>query len=126
MGGVRTTPGLPRNGSLTDVASSGDEEAREPSPPPQDNGAPGEANVEIVPAEFVDDVHGERLLGTVKLHRSYSGPIPPHDIAAGWRELVPDAPERMLRMAEAAQQHRAEMDRRRQDSARTGVIRRSI
>ncbi len=75
-----------------------------------------EANdVEVASAEFVDDQDGERRHGTIRIRRSYSGPVPPPDVAAGWRDLVPDAPERMLRMAESGQQHRVQMDRRRQD-----------
>jgi uncharacterized membrane protein len=70
-----------------------------------------------VPAEFVADEDGERHTGTVRFEESYSGPIPPAVVARGWQELIPDAPERILRMAEIAQEHAVEIKRRQEDRA---------
>jgi uncharacterized membrane protein len=41
----------------------------------------------------------------------YSGSVPLPEVAAGWRQLVPDAPERMIGMAEREAAHRHWMDR---------------
>jgi len=41
----------------------------------------------------------------------YSGQVAPPNIAEGWARLVPDAPERLLRMTEDEAGHRHWMDR---------------
>ena len=42
----------------------------------------------------------------------YSGPLPHPDLLNRYREIIPDAPERILRMAERQSEHRIEMERR--------------
>jgi uncharacterized membrane protein len=41
----------------------------------------------------------------------YSGAVPLPEVAEGWAKLVPDAPERMVKMAENEAAHRHWMDR---------------
>lgn len=41
----------------------------------------------------------------------YAGAVPLPEMARGWAELVPDAPERMMQMAEREQEHRHSLDR---------------
>lgn len=43
---------------------------------------------------------------------SFSGPIPPPQILKGYNDLVPDAAERILRMAEKQSEHRMELERK--------------
>ena len=57
---------------------------------------------------FLREFSGE--LGVMYAEIS-SGPVPHPRIAKGWAELVPDAPERFLRMAEIEQQERHAIER---------------
>lgn len=41
---------------------------------------------------------------------SFSGPMPHPDILKGYKDLIPDAPERILQMAEQEQKHRIEVE----------------
>jgi uncharacterized membrane protein len=41
----------------------------------------------------------------------YAGSIAPPEIAEGWAKLVPDAPERLLRMTEKEAEHRHWLDK---------------
>ena len=47
---------------------------------------------------------------TIIAQRTYSGPLPPPEDLAAYKELIPDAPARLLAMAERQQQHRIEME----------------
>ena len=42
---------------------------------------------------------------------SFSGPMPHPDILRGYKELIPDAPERILQMAEQEQKHRIDVEK---------------
>ena len=44
-------------------------------------------------------------------HETFSGPMPHPDILRGYKELIPDAPERILQMAEQEQKHRIDIER---------------
>lgn len=48
----------------------------------------------------------------VKQDYSFSGPIPPPQILKGYNELVPDAAERILKMAEKQADHRIELEKK--------------
>ena len=45
-------------------------------------------------------------------HESFSGPMPHPDILRGYKELIPDAPERILQMAEQEQKHRIDIEQK--------------
>ncbi|QQR78310.1 MAG: DUF2335 domain-containing protein [Candidatus Moraniibacteriota bacterium] len=42
----------------------------------------------------------------------YAGPLPHPDLLKRYREIVPDAPERILRMAEKQNEHRIEIEKK--------------
>lgn len=44
------------------------------------------------------------------IETSYKGPIPPPDYLNGYKEVLPNAPERILTMAEEQQKHRMAME----------------
>lgn len=47
----------------------------------------------------------------IKGERWFSGPIPPPEIGAGWKDVLPDVPDRIFKMAEKEQQHRHDTER---------------
>lgn len=47
--------------------------------------------------------------GMFAIQQSYSGPLPPAREFKGYKEVMPDAPERILTMAEKNQEHRIEL-----------------
>ena len=48
----------------------------------------------------------EQLIKTVSLEQSFQGPIPHPEILKGYNKVVPDAAERILKMAEKQASHR--------------------
>ncbi len=55
-----------------------------------------------------DEGNDSRL---VSIAQHFSGPMPPPDVLAGYGYLIPDAPERILQMAENQQTHRIHLER---------------
>ena len=53
----------------------------------------------------------EGRLSEVTLVQASAGPLPPPEVLRAYREAVPDAPERIMDMAEAQARHRMQMDR---------------
>lgn len=54
----------------------------------------------------------EQVIRTLSISRQLiKSPIPPPDWLAGYKQIEPTAPERILRLAENEQQHRHEMER---------------
>lgn len=51
----------------------------------------------------------------------YSGPIPPPQILAGYAEILPSAPERILAMAEKNAQHIRDMEAKSLDADIAGI-----
>lgn len=51
----------------------------------------------------------ETLLA-IMTENQFSGPIPPPEILAGYQSILPDAPERILKMAEKEQSHRHSLE----------------
>ena len=43
--------------------------------------------------------------------KRFTGPIPPPEILHQYREVLPDAPERILSMAEKQQNHRMDLEK---------------
>lgn len=46
----------------------------------------------------------------ITLYEGFAGPLPPPQVLRAYREAIPDAPERILDMAEAQARHRMRMD----------------
>lgn len=46
----------------------------------------------------------------LSVNRTWTGPIPPPDILAGYNDIIPDGAERILRMAEKQSDHRILME----------------
>ncbi len=57
-------------------------------------------------AALPDEQKVKQIVGIMQVQESFSGPIPHPIILKGYKELVPDAPERIMQMAEQEQQHR--------------------
>lgn len=55
------------------------------------------------------------IISTVE-RKTFSGPLPAPEDFAAYKNVVPDAPERILAMAEKQQQHRIETERKIVDS----------
>jgi uncharacterized membrane protein len=59
----------------------------------------------------------ERTEGTLSqvtiqsIQSLFNGPMPPPEMIAAYRELVPDAPERFFRMAEKQAEHRQDLEK---------------
>lgn len=49
-------------------------------------------------------------LGLLISKQSFSGPIPPPEILTGYGQVLPDAPDRILRMAENQSAHRQKLE----------------
>ncbi len=52
--------------------------------------------------------HGEEI----RLERSFSGPLPPPEALARYNDVLPNAAERILTMAESQHQHRQSLESR--------------
>ena len=53
----------------------------------------------------------EQIVGIIGItHESFRGPIPHPQILKGYQEIVTDAPERIIRMAEKEQMHRQSVE----------------
>lgn len=57
-------------------------------------------NPEVVPME-----REQKALKTAIHHAQYSGPIPPASEFAKYKEVIPDAPERILKVFEQDSEH---------------------
>lgn len=65
----------------------------------------------IASADLSNEQKVEQVVKMVAVSmESFSGPMPHPDILRGYKDLIPDAPERILRMAEQEQQHRIEVE----------------
>lgn len=51
-----------------------------------------------------------KVIEAVVMERMYAGPLPPPEYLAQYKSILPDAPERILAMAEKEQQHRHGVD----------------
>jgi len=47
----------------------------------------------------------------IQVKRTWTGPMPPPDILAGYNDIIPDGAERILRMAEKQSDHRMDMEK---------------
>ena len=55
---------------------------------------------------------GNLVAGMIAVSQeSFSGPMPHPDILRGYKELISDAPERILKMAEQEQRHRIDVEK---------------
>jgi len=69
---------------------------------------------DVLSAEKTDETpQGGRAL----VHAAFSGPIPPPELMEGYQRLIPDAPERILSMAEDQSRHRQECEKKQIDAA---------
>lgn len=50
-------------------------------------------------------------LSRAEFSASFSGPLPPPEVLAHYSDCIPDGADRILRMAEAQQQHRMSLER---------------
>lgn len=66
--------------------------------------------------EKLPDERARKVMRAVMFERMYSGPIPPPEFLIGYKSVLPDAPERILKMAELEQQHRHVIDTKLADS----------
>ncbi len=66
---------------------------------------------------------GQRYIMEVQRTESFSGPLPSPEILKGYSEVIPDAPERLLRMAERQNAHDMEMDQENMRLARRSMDR---
>lgn len=51
-----------------------------------------------------------RVIEAVVTERMFQGPLPPPEFLAAYKQVLPDAPERIMAMAEREQQHRHNSD----------------
>lgn len=51
-----------------------------------------------------------KVIEAVIMERMFSGPLPPPEFLAQYKSILPDAPERIMAMAEKEQQHRHDVD----------------
>lgn len=66
----------------------------------------------IASAELSNEQKVEQVIKMVAISmESFSGPMPHPDILRGYKELIPDAPERILQMAEQEQKHRIDVEK---------------
>lgn len=76
------------------------------------------SDVQQTPAEQLPSGVAARMLAA----SVYYGPLPPPDDLKAYNEIVPDAAERMLAMAEKQAHHRQEMERRQLELDRLGTL----
>lgn len=55
---------------------------------------------------------GNGVITTEQRLEMYSGPLPHPDLLRRYQEIVPDAPERILKMAEKQNEHRIEIEKK--------------
>ncbi|TQE92099.1 MAG: DUF2335 domain-containing protein [Spiribacter salinus] len=77
--------------------------------PTKSNGDAQQAERVSQRAEIIHD-DGSREQVELRAERVWSGALPRPEDFAKYGEVVPDAPERILRMAEAEQRHRIDME----------------
>ena len=70
--------------------------------PPSTRGPEGEASLS----------HPQGKLQSIAIAASFSGPLPPPSDLARYKEILPDAPDRILKMAEREQEHAFLLERR--------------
>ena len=51
-----------------------------------------------------------KVIESVVMERLFAGPLPPPEYLAQYKSILPDAPERIMAMAEKEQQHRHDVD----------------
>lgn len=64
------------------------------------------------PGINVDGINNQSYNLTSVKAEAFSGPLPSPQVLKGYAEMVPDAPERILRMAETSLAHDMEMDKK--------------
>ncbi len=70
-----------------------------------------EAIAQIIDNDLPTKEKTQQISQIIKVSReSFSGPIPHPRIVGGYKEFIPDAPERILTMAEKEQQHRIDVE----------------
>lgn len=78
---------------------------------PENNDIKGISS-ESTNSELVEEIieklpeNERKIIQAVMMESRFSGPIPPPELLSGYQSILPDAPERILRMAEAEQAHR--------------------
>lgn len=79
---------------------------------PIDADAPLVANQDEI-ARIIKEIPSEpdrRKMEAIIMERRFSGPLPPPEFLAAYKEILPDSPERILSMAEKEQRHRHEIE----------------
>lgn len=86
------------------------EKDRNQSPEENDN---DQLSIDIVPEEILEGLPEEKQKEiTVFAAEHFSGPLPHPKILDGYKKVLPDAPERIISMAEKQQDHRINMEER--------------
>ena len=105
------------------------EEAEPRQQKPEEGKTGDEIPHDIIPAEVADNVPEElkdlvqdlsqrgekdiaRRLVAIVAEEHYSGPLPHPRMLAQYKDVLPDAPDRILRMAEKQQDHRTSLESR--------------
>ena len=76
---------------MSDKTPSEQRESTEVAPPKADRGEPARS---------------ELRQATIEVGRAWRGPLPPPEVLARYQDVLPDAPERILAMAERQSAHR--------------------
>lgn len=73
-------------------------------------------NVELPSENVVNEIieklpeKDKKIIQAVMMESRFSGPIPPPELLSGYKSILPDAPERILHMAEEEQAHRHRLE----------------
>ena len=78
-------------------------------------------NKSATPATRQNPKNASTRTDSVAIHQEYSGPIPPASELAKYNNIVPNAAERILVMAEKNQQHSMDIDHKIIDAKRSEV-----
>lgn len=89
------------------------EKSRVPANNPMETEDPVDVNefIKSLPPDKQETASRLMFAMEQSVETAYNGPIPPPDYFKGYKEVMPDAPERILAMAERQQEHRIEMER---------------
>lgn len=77
--------------------------------------------ISLIRDRDLSDKEKERRITDMLNAESYSGPVPPPSYLEGYRSVIPDAPERFLRMAETEQTANLELQKNLADAQKSNV-----
>lgn len=77
-----------------------------PKSPLDSSAPPPLADSPVLIAEPVEESDGGKSKGARLVAAAYSGPLPPPDLFRAYQEILPDAPERILKIWEKEVDHR--------------------